>query len=65
MDRQARQFLEGFQKAAQLAQNLADNRSPHSDPTEYMEDVADLHGQSDDMVRRGLAVGCLCAVGKG
>jgi hypothetical protein len=65
MDRQAKQFLEGFQKAAQLAQHLADNRSPQSDPMEYLEDVADLHGHSDDLVRRGLAVGCLCAVGKG
>jgi hypothetical protein len=64
MDRHAKQFLEGFQRAAQLAQQLADNRSSLSDPAEYMEDVADLHGHSDDLVRRGLAVGCLCAVGK-
>ena len=65
MDRQAKEFLEGFQKAAQLTQNLADSRTPHQDPTEYLRDVADLHGQSDDLVRRGLAVGCLCALGKG
>jgi hypothetical protein len=64
MDRQAKQFLAGFQKAAQLAKQLADNRSSLSDPADYMEDVADLHGHSDDLVRRGLAVGCLCAVGK-
>ncbi len=65
MDRQAKQFLEGFQKAAQLVQNLADHCSPQSDPAEYLEGVADLHGHSDDLVRRGVAVGCLCAVGKG
>ena len=65
MDRQAKEFLEGFQKAAQLTQRLADNRSPHPDPTDYLKDVADLHGHSDDLVRRGLAVGCLCALGKG
>jgi hypothetical protein len=65
MDRQARESLEGFQKAAQLTRLLAENRSPHSDPTDYLKDVADLHGHSDDLVRRGLAVGCLCALGKG
>jgi hypothetical protein len=30
-----------------------------------MIDVAELHADSDDLVRRGLAVGCLSAVGKG
>jgi len=65
MDRPAKEFLAGFQKAAQLTQSLADSRSPHSDPTDYLRDVADLHGHSDDLVRRGLAVGCLCAMGKG
>ena len=36
----------------------------HTTAAEYLEDVAHLHADSDDLTRRGLAVGCLSALGR-
>lgn len=64
MSRQAREFLRGFQQAALLAQRMLANPPTYTSPREYLEDVVDLHAAADDLVRRGLAAGCLCALGK-
>ena len=61
MGRQELAFLAGFGKAALLAQQVKDHPPTHTTPEEYMRDVADLHGDSDDLLSRGLAVGCLSA----
>jgi hypothetical protein len=65
MDRREREFLIGFERAALLTQRVLASPPAHTSATDYMIDVAELHADSDDLVRRGLAVGCLCAVGKG
>ncbi len=65
MSRQETAFLAGFGKAALLAQQIKVHPPTHTTPEEYMRDVADLHGDSDDLLSRGLAVGCLSAFGKG
>jgi hypothetical protein len=64
MDRRAKEFLFGFRRAAQLAQQIRACPPSHTSASEYLEDVAHLHATADDLVRRGLAVGCLCALGK-
>jgi hypothetical protein len=65
MGRQEQEFLAGFGKAALLAQQVKDNPPTHTTPEEYMRDVAHLHGDSEDLLSRGLAVGCLSAFGQG
>jgi hypothetical protein len=61
MGRPERAFLTGFARAAALAQQVKDHPPSHTTPEEYMRDVAHLHADSDDLVSRGLAVGCLSA----
>jgi hypothetical protein len=65
MGRQEQAFLAGFGKAAVLAQQVKDHPPSHTTPEEYMRDVAHLHGDSEDLLSRGLAVGCLSAFGQG
>jgi hypothetical protein len=64
MSRNERDFLLGFQKAAILAQRVLSSPPSYTSAADYLESVAHLHGSSDDLVSRGLAVGCLSAVGK-
>jgi hypothetical protein len=64
MSRQAREFLRGFQQAALLAQRILASPPTYMSAKEYLEDVADLHAAANDLVRRGLAAGCLSALGK-
>jgi hypothetical protein len=59
MGRQELAFLAGFGKAALLAQQVKAHPPNHTTPEEYMRDVAHLHGDSEDLLSRGLAVGCL------
>jgi len=61
MGRRETAFLAGFGKAALLAQQVKEHPPTHTTPEEYMQDVADLHADSDDLISRGLAVGCLSA----
>jgi hypothetical protein len=64
MDRRAKDFLNGFQRAAVLTRSLRETPSSHTSPEDYLKDVADLNADSDDLTRRGLAVGCLAALGE-
>ena len=64
MSRDEKQFLVGFEKAALLAQQVLHSPPAYTTARDYLESVADLHRDSDDLVSRGLAVGCLCALGK-
>ena len=64
MDRQAKAFLHGFERAAQLAQRVLTTPPRHTSPVQYLRDVALLHGSVDDPTSRGLAVGCLSAFEK-
>lgn len=63
MGREERAFLNGFQKAAVLAQRVMADPPRHTTPQDYLRDVADLHADSEDLQSRGLAVGCLAAFG--
>jgi hypothetical protein len=65
MGRREKAFLTGFERAAVLTQQVLANPPRHTSAEEYMRDVAHLHADSDDLVSRGLAVGCLSAVGLG
>jgi len=58
-------FLAGFGKAALLAQQVLASPPSYTTSQDYMESVAHLHADSEDLVRRGLAVGCMSAIGKG
>jgi hypothetical protein len=64
MDRQAKAFLQGFERAAQLTQRVLTTPPRHTSPVQYMRDVALLHASVDDPTSRGLAVGCLSAFEK-
>lgn len=61
MGRQEQAFLTGFGKAALLAERVKNNPPSHTTPEDYMRDVAHLHEDSEDLLSRGLAVGCLSA----
>ena len=63
MSRPEREFLAGFEKAAELLRRLLASPPPHTTPQEYLRHVARLHADSQDLRSRGLAVGCLAAVG--
>ena len=63
MDRRAKDFLIGFERAAWLTRRIREAPPSHTTPEDYLKDVAELNEDSDDLVRRGLAVGCLAAVG--
>ena len=64
MNRDEKEFLIGFEKAALLAQQILNSPPAYTTAREYLESVAHLHRDSDDLVSRGLVVGCLSAVGK-
>jgi len=64
MGRDEKEFLSGFERAAVLTRDLIKTPPSHTSAREYMEDVAHLHADSQDLVARGLAVGCLSAVGR-
>ena len=64
MNRDEKEFLYGFEKAALLAQQILSSPPAYTTAREYLESVAHLHRDSDNLVSRGLVVGCLCAVGK-
>ena len=64
VSREEKEFLVGFEKAALLAQQIMDSPPAYTSAREYLENVAHLHRDSDDLVCRGLVVGCLCALGK-
>jgi hypothetical protein len=65
MSRLEQEFLAGFGKAALLAQQVKAHPPSHTTAEDYIRDVADLHSHSDDLLSRGLAVGCLSALGRG
>lgn len=64
MNRPAREFLKGFERAARLARLLLTCPPRGSDAARYLEVVADLHRRSPEPVRQGLAAGCLSALGR-
>lgn len=64
MNRNEIDFLAGFGKAALLAQRVLSSPPAYTNSRDYMESVAHLHADSEDLVSRGLAVGCLSAIGK-
>jgi hypothetical protein len=64
VSRDEKEFLFGFEKAALLAQQILHSPPAYTTAREYLESVADLHRDSDDLVCRGLVVGCLCAFEK-
>jgi hypothetical protein len=64
MSRSEHEFLDGFQRAAVLTRTVMAQPPSYTTAAEYLEDVAHLHADSDDLTRRGLAVGCLSALGR-
>ena len=54
MDRWETDFLRGFERAAQLTRQLREHPPSHTSVEDYMEDVAQLHGDSDDLVSRSM-----------
>jgi hypothetical protein len=64
VSRDEKEFLNGFEKAALLAQQILQSPPAYISAREYLESVAHLHRDSNEFVSRGLVVGCLCAVGK-
>jgi hypothetical protein len=64
VSREEKDFLVGFEKAALLAQQILTSPPAYTTAREYLESVAHLHRDSDDLMSRGLAVGCLCALGQ-
>jgi hypothetical protein len=64
VERREREFLVGFERAARLVQQVLTGPSSYASGKGYLEYVARLHGDADDLVRRGLAVGCLTALGR-
>jgi len=65
MERSEREFLAGFERAALLVRQVLTCPPTYASGDRYLEDVARLHGDADDFTRRGLAVGCLAALGRG
>ncbi len=64
MDQRAKEFLIGFERAALLTRRMRESPPSHMKPEDYLKDVADLNADADDLTRRGLAVGCLAALGE-
>jgi hypothetical protein len=62
--RNEKEFLAGFAMAALLMQRLQAQPPSFTSRQDYAESVAHLHEASDDLLSRGLAVGCLSALGK-
>ena len=61
--RQQEDFLTGFSRAATLAEAIRVSPPRYTTPAQYLRQVAALHARSDDLLSRGLAVGCLSAIG--
>ena len=64
MGRSEKEFLLGFAMAATLTQRMLTAPPAHTSPRDYMKDVAHLLRSSDNLVGRGIAVGCMAAVGE-
>ena len=64
MERRERDFLAGFERAARLVQQILTFPPAYATQEAYVAHVARLHGDAEDLVRRGLAVGCLSALGR-
>ncbi len=64
MDRQTKEYLAGFQRAALLVQRILSAPPSYQSAQSYLEDVAHLHDRAGDLRRRGIAVGCLSALGR-
>jgi len=64
MERDAREFLAGFERAARLVRQVLSCPQPYASGDRYLESVAQLHGDAQDLTCRGLAVGCLVALGR-
>ena len=64
MSREEREFLKGFEKAAQLTREIQLCPPRFTTPAQYVEQVARLHCASESFEHRGVAVGCLSAVGR-
>jgi len=65
MSHSARDFLLGFERAAVLTQRMLAHPPDMMSAPDYMGYVADLYASADDPLGRGLAVGCLSALGRG
>jgi len=65
MGRREKDFLIGFERAAILTRRVLASPPTYMTAQAYVEDVVDLHADSEDLVSRGLVVGCLAALGKG
>jgi hypothetical protein len=65
MGRKEKEFLSGFERAAILTKRILASPPTYTSAEEYVEDVVDLHANSEDLISRGLVVGCLSALGKG
>ena len=64
MSRGEKDFLAGFEKAALLTQQIMAAPPAFTSREEYVASVAHLHADSEDLRSRGLAVGCLSALGR-
>jgi hypothetical protein len=64
MSRDEKDFLTGFGLAATLTRHIMGQRPSYTSAEKYVEDVADLHADAPDFLRRGVAVGCLSALGR-
>jgi hypothetical protein len=65
MKREEREFLAGFERAARLVRQVLTCPQAYMSGDRYLEGVAQLHGDAEDLTCRGLAVGCLVALGRG
>lgn len=64
MSRNEKDFLLGFEKAARLTHAVLVSPPCFTTARDYLKHVADLHANSQDLLHRGVAVGCLVAFGK-
>jgi hypothetical protein len=64
VSRGEKDFLAGFEKAALLTQQILAAPPAYTSGAEYVASVAHLHADSEDLRSRGLAVGCLSALGR-
>lgn len=64
MNRDEKDFLTGFSLAATLTRRVMGQSPSYTTAQKYVEDVADLHADAEDFLRRGVAVGCHSAFGK-
>jgi hypothetical protein len=64
MDRQIKEYLTGFERAALLVRRVLIDPPSYKSAQSYLEYVAHLHAGAEDLLRRGFAVGCLSALGR-